>query len=138
MAVIKGGGPSDWGKWEQRQTPRRVVPEGVTISVELELDDATLWTGQCRDLSLAGILVEFPDQHIPQVIVDKKVLLTLSQSGEIAGKVPGIIRHSTERRIGILFPEAWARTVEQEVHLFHIVRTVEREVRRQKTPGQFK
>ena len=137
MAKINGGGSSDWGQWEQRQTPRRVVPEGVTISVELELDDATQWTGQCRDISLAGMLVEFPDQPIPQALVDKRVLLTLSHSGEVADRVPGIIRHSTEHRMGILFPEAWMRTADQEDHLFHIVRTVEREVRQQTPQGQF-
>jgi len=135
MAKIIGGGSNDWGQCEQRQTPRRVVPEGIAISVELELEDATLWTGQCRDISLAGMLVEFPDQHIPQVLVDKRVLLTLSQGGEVASRVPGIIRHGTEHRMGILFPEAWTRTVDEENHLFHILRTVEQEVWRQKPQG---
>lgn len=137
MAVIKGGSSSNWRKWNPRQTPRLDVPEGVTITVELEFGDETLWSVQCLDISLTGILVEFPAQHVPPVNVGRKVLLSLMLKDEIAGKVPGIVRHFTARRMGILFPEASTRTVEQEDQLFHIVRTVEREVLRQKTNGAF-
>lgn len=137
MGVIKATESSDWRKWKRRQAPRQVVPEGATISIELEFDDETRWPAQCLDISLTGILVEFPAQHVPHVHVERKVLLTLILKGEVAGKVPGIVRHSTERRMGILFPEASTRTVEQEVRLSHIVRTVEREVLRQKTHGAF-
>ncbi len=137
MAVIKGRGSSNWRKWKPRQTPRLVVPEGITIIVDLEFDDETQWSAQCLDISLTGILVEFCAQHVPDVNVEKKVLLTLSLKDEIACQVPGIVRYVTGRRMGILFPDASTRTAEQENHLGHIVRTVEREVLRQKTHGAF-
>jgi hypothetical protein len=137
MAIIKGGGSSNQKIWRQRQAPRQVVPEGIILSIELEFDDETLWHGQCLDISLTGMLVEFPAQSVSPVNAETKVLLTLRMNGEVAGKVPGIVRYSTVRRMGILFPEAATRTAEPDAQLSHIVRTVEREVLRQKTNGAF-
>lgn len=137
MAIIKGSGSSHGKKWQQRHAPRLAVPDEVSIGIELEFDDEILWQAQCLDISLTGMLVEFPALHVPPVNAERKVLLTLKLNGTVAGKVPGIVRHSTERRMGILFPDPSTRTVEQESHLSYIVRTVEREVLRQKTNGAF-
>ena len=137
MAVIKGGGSSDWRKQKRRQALRQVVPQEIIISLELEFNDGTgtLWPAQCLDISLTGILIEFPARHVPQVDVETKVFLTLKFKGEVAEEIPGIVRHCTERRMGIFFPDSSPRTAHQENCLSHIVRTIEREVLQRKTQG---
>ena len=121
----------NWKKLNRRHTPRLVVPEGTTISVTLEFDDGTIWPAKCLNISLGGILVQFPPRHIPKVNIDWQVLLTLTLESEIVSKVPGVVRHCTKCLIGILLSEPSTRTAEQEGHLCHMILTVEREVLRQ-------
>ncbi len=84
-------GPRNGIKWERRQAPRLVVPEGVTINVRIECDDGTLWPAKCLNIGLAGINVQSPLQHIPipKAKLGQKVFLTLKLESEVVNKVPG-------------------------------------------------
>lgn len=137
MPIIKGSLPSNWQGWASRATPRHVVPEGLSVSVDLEGVDGSLWPGQCLDISATGVLIELDSQQIPTVTLESKVLVTLTLESEVAIRIPCLVRYCKGHRMGLFFPDASTRTVEQEDQLSQIIRTIEREALRAKTQGQF-
>lgn len=129
----KGSGFREW----RRKIPRMEVPEGITITVDLEFEDGTTCSAKCLNLNQSGLLVEILPKHLNQVKAEKKILLSLTLKNEKTGMMPGIIRRCDGCQVGIILPDAATRTTKQNDHLHSIMRIVERERLRLKTQGAF-
>ena len=117
---------------QDRQPPRIPVPKEIAVEIELEAPDRTRWVSSCIDIHIGGILLEFAPDNLPNVNVDSHVFVTIQLDGKMAPKIPAIVRHFVGRRLGLEFPDLSTQAPEQEDHLSLIVRSVEREVLRQK------
>ncbi len=132
MVDTKFGDSVDWRKPERRQARRLAVHEDIALKIELDAPDDTPWPARCININSGGVLLEFPPDKIPNVIVDSEVLVTLQVEEEVPAKVPGIVRHHVDRRLGIFFPDLSGQSPAQEGHFFHNLRIIEREVLRRK------
>jgi len=132
MVDIKFGDSVDWRKQERRQARRLAVHEDIALKIELDVPDDTPWPARCININSGGVLLEFLPDKIPNVIVDSEVLVTLQVEEEVPAKVPGIVRHHVDRRLGIFFPDLSARSPAQKDHFFHTLRIIEKEVLKMK------
>ncbi len=132
MVDIKGGKSRDWRMSERRKVPRLPVPEDLAVKVKLEVPDKIPWSARCVNIHSGGALLEFHPDNIPILKVDNEVLITIQIDEDRPAKVPGIVRHHDERRVGIFFPDLSGQSPAQEGHFFHNLRIIEREVLRRK------
>jgi len=117
---------------KDRQLPRIPVSKDLGVRAELECPSGKRWTGCCLDIHIGGTLLKFAQANLPDVITDSKVFVTIQLDNEIADKIPAIVRHIVDGRLGLVFPDLSTQAPEQENHLSRIVRNVEREILRKK------
>ena len=88
----------------ERRTVRRmsVKPEQV-FPVAIRCGQGTVCQGRLLNLSVQGMLVEFPKDQIPPVHMDAKVSVKLHYFGDSIW-LPGLVRHRMGRKMGFLFP----------------------------------
>ena len=118
---------------KDRQLPRIRVPKDLAVKAELEIYGGARWVARCLDIHIEGVLLEFSADSIPEVDIDSKVFVTIQLDSEIANKIPAIVRHIVAGRLGLVFPDLSTQAREQENHLSHIVRNVERAILRKKS-----
>ena len=118
--------------WEKRQISRVTVPKALTVKIELEVPDGTRWSARCINIHIAGVLLEFAPNNIPDVKVASKVLVTIQLDGEVAAKIPAFVRYRGARRLGLFFPDLSTQAPKQEDSLSRIIRTIERKVLRKR------
>ncbi len=117
----------------ERQSPRLAVPKDLTLKIELEGPDGTRWSStRCVNIHIAGVLLEFAPNNIPDVKVASKVLVTIQLDGEVAAKIPAFVRYRVARRLGLFFPDLSTQAPKQEDSLSRIIRTIERKVLRKR------
>ena len=111
---------------ERREGFRARVVHGLSLESELRCSKNKVWSSKALNLSLNGILLEFPKGTVPSLHVNEKVSVKLCCHEDIVW-VPGIVRHQYANRVGICFPEfmhATAKSTEQIIS--RILRAVER------------
>ncbi|WP_447970706.1 PilZ domain-containing protein [Nitrospira sp. M1] len=111
---------------ERREGFRARVVHGLNLDSELRCSKSKAWTSKAVNLSLNGVLLEFPKGQVPSLHVDEKVSVKLCCM-EDSVWVPGIVRHQRAGRVGVHFPEfmhASAKSTEQIIS--RILRAVER------------
>ncbi len=118
--------------WKKRQISRVTVPKALTVKIELEVPDGTRWSARCINIHIAGVLLEFAPNNIPDVKVASKVLVTIQLDGEVAAKIPAFVRYRGARRLGLFFPDLSTQAPKQEDSLSRIIRTIERKVLRKR------
>ena len=118
--------------WRKRQISRVTVPKALTVKIELEVPDGTRWSARCINIHIAGVLLEFAPNNIPDVKVASKVLVTIQLDGEVAAKIPAFVRYRGARRLGLFFPDLSTQAPKQEDSLSRIIRTIERKVLRKR------
>lgn len=89
---------------KDRRTVRRmsVKPQKV-LPVAIRCGQDTVCHGRVLNLSVQGMLVEFPNGQIPPVLMDAKVSVKLHYLGDSIW-LPGLVRHRKGRKMGFLFP----------------------------------
>ncbi|GJL63278.1 MAG: hypothetical protein NPIRA04_19320 [Nitrospirales bacterium] len=111
---------------ERRDGFRARVVHGLSLESELRCSKNKAWSGKALNLSLNGVLLEFPKDQVPSLHVDEKVSIKLC-CHEDSVWVPGVVRHQRADRVGVHFPEfmhASAKSTEQIIS--RILRAVER------------
>ncbi len=118
--------------WIKRQISRVTVPKALTVKIELVVPEGTRWSARCINIHIAGVLLEFAPNNIPDVKVASKVLVTIQLDGEVAAKIPAFVRYRVARRLGLFFPDLSTQAPKQEDSLSRIIRTIERKVLRKR------
>jgi PilZ domain len=71
--------------------------------VAIRCGQGTVCQGRLLNLSVHGMLAEFPSGQIPPVPVDAKVSVKLHYLGDSIW-LPGLVRHRKGQKIGFFFP----------------------------------
>ena len=111
---------------ERREGYRAGVVQGLALESELRCSKNKGWSSKALNLSLNGVLLEFPKTQVPSLHVEERVSVKLCCHEDIVW-VPGIVRHRHANRVGISFPEFMhsnAKSTEQIIS--RILRAVER------------
>ncbi len=109
--------PTSQKKKERRTGFRTKVLQAPDIQAELRCGKNQSWLCKPVNLSLQGILLEFPKDCVPLLRVDERVSVKLAYDADSVW-VPGIVRHRPANRVGIRFPEyvdPGANTAEQVI-----------------------
>lgn len=87
-----------------RRTVRRMsVKPSQVLLVAIRCGQDTVCCGRVLNLSPQGMLVAFPDGHIPPVHRGSKVSVKLHYLGDSIW-LPGLVRHRKGQKMGFLFP----------------------------------
>ena len=89
---------------ENRSAFRVPIFQDNSPLVRIKQNGHTIGTPQAIDISLTGILVEFPSEDVPEIDVDTKVQIELGLD-DIEIDLVGDVRRRDGQRYGILFPE---------------------------------
>jgi hypothetical protein len=73
------------------------------LPVAIRCGQGTVCQGRVLNLSVQGMLVEFPNGQIPPVHTDAKVSVKLHYLGDSIW-LPGLVRHRKGQKMGFLFP----------------------------------
>ena len=130
--VQPNNSPSNSPSEERRQFPGLVVPAGIPIKAEVETIDRILRSCKCVNIGPQGALLDFGEGRCPNLPVESKLFVTIKLAGEVA-RLPGLVRHRYEDRLGIFFStEGDPHFEDQEKVLGLILRTLERGIQRRK------
>ena len=116
---------------ERRGGYRARVVHDLDLESEMRCSKNKVWLCRALNLSLNGILLEFPKDKIPMLHVDEKISVKLCCHEDVVW-VPGVVRHRRGNRVGVCFPEFMhvsAKSTEQIIA--RILRAVERGLLRQ-------
>ena len=87
----------------ERRIARRVsIKPNQVLPVAIRWGQGTVCQGRVLNLSVQGMLVEFPHGQIPPVLMDAKVSVKLHYLGDSIW-LPGLVRHRKGRKMGFLF-----------------------------------
>jgi hypothetical protein len=73
------------------------------LPVAIRCGQGMVCQGRALNLSLQGMLVEFPNGLVPPVPMNAKVSVKLHYLGDSIW-LPGLVRHRRGRKMGFLFP----------------------------------
>ena len=117
---------------QKRDSIRLTVPRDLQVIVQVQTADGGTWPARCLDLSLYGILLEFPQTKTPSISPDDKVLITIQFAKDLA-KVHGITLHCKARRVGFSLPDGPGdRKLRDDQSLSSIFRNLERIILRKR------
>ena len=88
---------------ERRTVSRKSVKPEQVFPVAIRCGQGTVCQGRLLNLSVQGMLVEFPQDQIPPVHMDAKVSVKLHYFGDSIW-LPGLVRHRKGQKMGFLFP----------------------------------
>ena len=115
---------------ERRCAPRIPIPQGVPLTAEVETPNRVLRGAQCINLSPQGTLLDFGEGKCPRWEKNSKLSVILKLAGEVA-KIPGVVRHRTDSRIGLSFNlNVLEQSPKDELAFSSIIRILERAVDR--------
>jgi hypothetical protein len=87
-----------------RRTVRRVaVKFHQVLPVAIRCGQGIVCEGRVLNLSVQGMLVEFPKDQIPPVQMNAKVSVKLHYLGDSIW-LPGLVRHRKGQKMGFVFP----------------------------------
>ncbi|MBI3468355.1 MAG: PilZ domain-containing protein [Planctomycetes bacterium] len=110
----------------RRRAFRVPVPDTSGLRVEVGTSDGLRWPAQAVNLSVTGILVEFPSDGEPGLAIGATVAVRLSL-GSDALEIGAEVKQRAQRAYGLFFPQTVVgETVEPPPALAAIVRTLER------------
>jgi hypothetical protein len=72
------------------------------LEVKVETGKGQVWTVTPVDISIADLLIEFPEE--PALAIDAGLSVELRRNAETT-RVRGIVRHHRHRRYGVFFPK---------------------------------
>jgi hypothetical protein len=90
-------------KMDRRTVRRMSVKPYQVLPVAIRCGQGTVCQGRVLNLSVQGMLVEFPDGQIPPVPMDAKVSVKLHYLGDSIW-LPGLVRHRKGQKMGFFFP----------------------------------
>jgi hypothetical protein len=73
------------------------------LPVAIRCGQGTVCEGRVLNLSVQGMLVEFPNGQIPPVQMNAKVSVKLRYLGDSIW-LPGLVRHRKGQKMGFVFP----------------------------------
>jgi len=88
---------------DRRSVRRMSVKPQQVLPVAIRCGQGTVCQGRVLNLSVQGMLVEFPKGQIPPVPMDAKVSVKLHYLGDSIW-LPGLVRHRKGQKMGFLFP----------------------------------
>lgn len=88
---------------DRRNVRRMSVKLHQMLPVAIRCGQGTVCQGRVLNLSVQGMLVEFPHGQIPPVPMDAKVSVKLHYLGDSIW-LPGLVRHRKGQKMGFLFP----------------------------------
>ena len=111
---------------ERRSRNRAQVTKGMELDAEVRCGFDMVWPGRAVNLSLQGIMLEFPKTNVPSLRVDEKVSVKLRCHEDVVW-VAGVVRHRHGKRIGIFFSHLLDQGMRSTEHaLSRILKAVER------------
>jgi len=87
---------------DRRNVRRMSVKLHQGLPVAVRCGQGTVCQGRVLNLSVQGMLVEFPSGQIPPVPMNSKVSVKLHYPGDSIW-LPGLVRHRNGRKMGFLF-----------------------------------
>jgi len=88
---------------ERRIVRRMSVTPQQTLPVVIRCGQGTVCKGRVINVSAQGMLVEFPKDQVPPVLVDAKVSVKLHYFGDSIW-LPGLVRYRMGHKMGFYFP----------------------------------
>jgi hypothetical protein len=88
---------------DRRSGRRKAIKFNQTLPVAIRCGQGTVCEGRVVNLSVQGMLVEFPDGKIPPVSMNAKVSVKLHYLGDSIW-LPGLVRHRKGHKMGFAFP----------------------------------
>jgi len=82
-----------------------VVDRLRALTLSVSTGEQRTWTPKLVNLSLAGMLIEFPKDRMPDLPVFTRVQVDL-ELGQDRVRLRGVVRRQDENRLGVFFPEA--------------------------------
>ena len=111
---------------ERRNGYRTKVMKGIELDADVLCGFNMVWPGKAIDLSLQGILLEFPKNRIPSVRVEEKVSVKLRCHEDVVW-VAGVVRHRHGNRLGVFFSQLLDQGTRSTEHtISRILKTIER------------
>ncbi len=99
--LLRPGGAVPQG--DRRSVRRMSVKPQQALPVAIRCGQGTVCQGRVLNLSVQGMLVEFPKGQVPPVPMDAKVSVKLHYLGDSIW-LPGLVRHRKGQKMGFLFP----------------------------------
>ena len=111
---------------ERRNGYRAKVMRGMELNADMLCGFNMVWPAKAIDLSLQGILLEFPKNRIPSVRVDEKVSVKLRCHEDVVW-VAGVVRHRRGNRLGVFFSQLLDQGSRSTEHtISRILKSIER------------
>ncbi len=129
--------PAVLSKVEMRRFFRVPVSRETSLALKVFTDDGGVWDARCVDVSMAGMLMAFPDDPSPELMVGDPLRIEVIYQGHPT-PIRAEVRRRHGRRVGVYFPDTY-----REGHLdppddvATMVKFLEREWRRRRLDEGF-
>lgn len=121
--------PSMISKVEMRRFFRIPVSRETEMKMLVVTEDGGEWEARCIDVSMAGMLVSFPEAQYPDLGVGDSVQLRVDYRGQPT-TIAAEVRRRRGRRVGVFFPAIYREGhLEPPDELATVVKFIEREWR---------
>lgn len=105
---------------DRRNVRRMSMKLHQGLPVAVRCGQGTVCQGRVLNLSVQGMLVEFPNGQIPPVPMNAKVSVKLHYPGDSIW-LPGLVRHRNGRKMGFLFPSLLKHPTRASKHPLTVV-----------------
>lgn len=105
---------------DRRNVPRISVKPYQVLPVAIRCGQGTVCQGRVLNLSVQGMLVEFPHGQVPPVSMDAKVSVKLHYFGDSIW-LPGLVRHRKGQKMGFVFPSLTNHSTRADKHPLTVV-----------------
>lgn len=130
MPTTQKTSSSEQLKGEEPSNTRLTLLRGIPLKTEVESMNHILRASTCINIGAQGALLDLGEDKGSDMPVDSKLLVIIQLAGEIV-KIPGIVRHRQDNRLGIFFPIEADPNFEEERKTFSLIlRTLERGIER--------
>jgi hypothetical protein len=124
--------PTMLSKVEMRRFFRVPVSRSSDLTLTMRTDDGATWEVRCVDMSMAGMLVEFRQEHFPTLIVGDPLQIEVVYRGQPT-TIHAEVRRRHGRRVGVFFPGTYEDgRLDPPDEIATMVRFLEREWRRKR------
>jgi len=121
--------PAMISKVEMRRFFRVPVSRDTDLKLRIVTEDGGVWDARCIDVSMAGMLVAFPEDQYPALAVGDALQLKVDYRGEPT-TIHAEVRRRHGRRVGVFFPAIYHEGhLQPPDELSTVVKFVEREWR---------
>jgi len=121
--------PAMISKVEMRRFFRVPVSRDTDLDLRVFTEDGGEWTARCIDVSMAGMLLGFPEEQYPDLAVGDTLNLKVDYRGQPM-LVEAEVRRRHGRRVGVFFPAIYEEgRLNPPDDLATVVKFIEREWR---------